>query len=215
MAGNIPTEKVAQSMRQDVRLVGGVGNMPAGEEVDRSMVVDVGLDGSGDNMPAGEEVDQGVGHDVGLVGRDGNLLVRRMGQEDRVRDGEGDEGGNSPSVEMGDNRDSEFDDLVEKKEDPLGVEVDKEIVTNNMLTRLREVDQTTLGQLLHGLEVSSVEMAENIRDKTSVLQPRLEVETETDEVDPVYRMGIAPVRCEVGVKVYCENKYNFAKIKSN
>ena len=143
MAGNIPTEKVAQSMRQDVRLVGGVGNMLAGEEVDRSMVVDVGLDGSGDNMPAGEEVDQGVGHDVGLVGRDGNLLVRRMGQEDRVRDGEGDEGGNSPSVEMGDNRDSEFDDLVEKKEDPLGVEVDKEIVTNNVLNRLEEVDQTT------------------------------------------------------------------------
>ena len=97
--------------------------MLAGEEVDRSMVVDVGLDGSGDNMPAGEEVDQGVGHDVGLVGRDGNLLVRRMGQEDRVRD--------------------EFDDLVEKKEDPLGVEVDKEIVTNNVLNRLEEVDQTT------------------------------------------------------------------------
>ena len=57
-----------------------------------------------------------------------------------------------------------------------------------------------------------MEMAEDIRDKTSVLQPKL---TETDEMDQVYRMRIAPVRCEVGVKVYCENKYNFAKIKSN
>ena len=72
-----------------------------------------------------------------------------------------------------------------------------------------------LDQLLLGLEVSSVEMAEDIGNKMSVLQPRLEEETETDEVDPVYRMRIAPVRCEVGVKVYCENKYNFAKIKSN
>ena len=135
MAGNIPTEKVVQSMRQDVRLVGGVGSMLAGEEGDRSMVIDVGLDGSGDNMPPGEEVDQGVGHDVGLVGRDDNLLVRRVGQEDRVRDGEGDEGGNLPSVEMGNNRNSEFAERVEKKEDPLGVEVDNEIVTNKVLNR--------------------------------------------------------------------------------
>ena len=68
----------------------------------------------------------------------------------------------------------------------------------------REIEKTwdMLGQLLLGLEVSSVGMTEDIRDKTSVLQPKL---TETDEVDPVYRMRITPVRCDVEIKVYCEN----------
>ena len=105
-------KEVAQNTRQDMILVGGVNITPAGEELGQNRMVDEGLVGSGDNMAAGEEVAQNVGRDVGSMGGDDNTLV-----------------------EMGDIRDSESADMVEKKEDPLGVEVDKGIVTDNVLNR--------------------------------------------------------------------------------
>ena len=51
-----------------------------------------------------------------------------------------------------------------------------------------------VGLLLLGLVESSVEMAEDIKGKTSALQPRLELMTETDEVNTVCRTRIATVR---------------------
>ena len=93
-------------------LVGGVNITPAGEELGQNRMVDEGLVGSGDNMAAGEEVAQNVGRDVGSMGGDDNTLV-----------------------EMGDIRDSEFGDKVEKKEDPLEMGMDEETVTNNELNR--------------------------------------------------------------------------------
>ena len=64
--------------------------------------------------------------------------------------------------------------------------------------RLEEVNQATcdhggrweawdvLGLLLLGLVESSVEKAKDIMDMTSTLQPRLELMTETDEVNTVF-----------------------------
>ena len=115
-------------MRQDV---GGVNITPTGEDMDQNRMADEGLVSKGDNMAAEES----VGHDMGSVGGDDSTLGGGVGRNDGVRDDQGEDGENLHSVEMGDIRDSESADMVEKKEDPLGVEVDKGIVTDNVLNR--------------------------------------------------------------------------------